>query len=71
MLHPKALLARGLRRSGSFSAVATYTTKSGRVLTDADIEALADEAEHGYDVEHLVARHDDPQAQSQQPNPLP
>jgi uncharacterized protein (DUF4415 family) len=34
----------------------TYTTKSGRILTDADIEALADEAEHGYDVEELKRR---------------
>lgn len=31
----------------------TYTTKSGKVLTDADIEALADEAERGYNVEKL------------------
>ncbi len=31
-------------------------TKTGRVLTDADIEALADEAEQGYDVEHLKRR---------------
>src|SRR5215470_11620816 len=31
----------------------TYRTKTGRVLTDADIQALADEAERGYDVEHL------------------
>lgn len=31
-------------------------TKSGKVLTDADILALADEAEAGYDVSHLVAR---------------
>jgi hypothetical protein len=30
-----------------------YRTPSGRVLTDADIQALADEAEQGYDVEHL------------------
>ena len=29
----------------------TYRTKTGRILTDADIEALADEAERGYDVE--------------------
>lgn len=36
----------------------TYRTKSGRVLTDADIEALADEAERGYDVSHLKARQD-------------
>jgi hypothetical protein len=28
-------------------------TKSGRVLTDTDIEALAAEAEQGYDVSHL------------------
>ena len=34
----------------------TYRTKSGRVLTDADIEHLADEAERGYDVEELKAR---------------
>lgn len=34
----------------------TYRTKTGRVLTDADIEALADEAEHGYDVEQLARR---------------
>lgn len=31
-------------------------TKSGRVLTDADIEALADEAERGYDPATLTAR---------------
>ncbi len=34
----------------------TYRTKTGRVLTDLDIEALADEAERGYDVEHLAKR---------------
>jgi hypothetical protein len=33
-------------------------TKSGKVLTDADIEALADEAERGYDVSHLVGKPD-------------
>jgi CRISPR-associated endonuclease/helicase Cas3 len=33
-----------------------YRTKSGRVLTDADIEGLADEAERGYDVEELKTR---------------
>lgn len=27
----------------------TYTTKTGKVLTDEDIEKLADEAERGYD----------------------
>lgn len=35
---------------------APYVTKTGRVLTDADIEALADEAERGYDVSHLIKR---------------
>lgn len=28
-----------------------YQTKTGRILTDADIQALADEAERGYDIE--------------------
>ena len=31
-------------------------TKTGRVLTDADIKALADEAEQGYDVDELRSR---------------
>lgn len=34
----------------------TYRTKTGKKLTDADIEAMADEAERGYDVEALKAR---------------
>jgi Ribbon-helix-helix protein, copG family len=34
----------------------TYTTKTGKVLTDADIEQMADEAERGYDVEELKSR---------------
>jgi len=34
----------------------TYKTKTGKVLTDADIEALADEAERGYDVDALKSR---------------
>lgn len=34
----------------------TYKTKIGKVLTDADIEALADEAERGYDVDALKSR---------------
>ena len=34
----------------------TYRTKTGKVLTDADIEGMADEAERGYDVEALKAR---------------
>lgn len=34
----------------------TYQTKTGKILTDADIEAMADEAEHGYDVKVLKSR---------------
>jgi hypothetical protein len=33
-----------------------FKTKTGKVLTDADIEAMADEAERGYDVEMLKSR---------------
>lgn len=33
-----------------------YRTKTGRALTAEDFEALADEAERGYDVEHLKER---------------
>jgi hypothetical protein len=33
-----------------------YRTRSGKALTDSDIESLADEAERGYDVEPLKAR---------------
>jgi Ribbon-helix-helix protein, copG family len=31
-------------------------TKSGKVVTDADIERFADEAEAGYDVDEILAR---------------
>jgi uncharacterized protein (DUF4415 family) len=31
-------------------------TTSGRPITDADVQQLAEEAEHGYDVDALVAR---------------
>ncbi len=34
----------------------TYRTKTGRVLTDVEIQALAAEAEGGYDVEKIVKR---------------
>jgi hypothetical protein len=34
----------------------TVKTKTGHVLTNAEIEALADEAERGYDVNQLKAR---------------
>lgn len=33
-----------------------YTTKTGKVLTDADIEKLSEEAERGYNVEKLLAK---------------
>jgi len=33
-----------------------YKTKTGKVLTDVDIEAMADEAEGGYDVKTLKSR---------------
>ena len=32
----------------------TFTTASGEVLTDEDIEALADEAERGYDLDEAT-----------------
>jgi hypothetical protein len=35
-----------------------YHTKTGKVLTDEDIQALADEAERGYDVSHLKDKRD-------------
>jgi uncharacterized protein (DUF4415 family) len=34
----------------------TYRTKTGKVLTDTDVEALADEVERDYDVETLKRR---------------
>jgi type I restriction enzyme R subunit len=34
----------------------TYRTKTGRLLSDAEIDALADEAEQGYEVEGLAKR---------------
>lgn len=34
----------------------TYRTKSGKTLTEADIDALVDEAERGYDPERLARR---------------
>lgn len=37
----------------------TYRTASGRELTGSDIQALADEAEAGYDVSHLREGYDD------------
>jgi hypothetical protein len=34
----------------------SYRTKSGRVLTDADVERLADAADRGHEVEELKTR---------------
>ncbi len=34
----------------------TYTTETGEILTDTDIERMAEEAERGYDVEVLKSR---------------
>lgn len=34
----------------------TYRTKTGKLVTDTDIEEMADEAERGYDVEMLKTR---------------
>jgi len=34
----------------------TYRTRTGKTLTDADIEAMADDAERGYDPEVLKTR---------------
>ena len=33
-----------------------YKTKTGKVLTDTDIESMADDAERGFDVETLKSR---------------
>jgi uncharacterized protein (DUF4415 family) len=37
-------------------APGTYTTRTGKVLTDADVDAIATEAERGYDIEMLKTR---------------
>lgn len=36
--------------------IAVAATKTGRKMTNADFEALADEAELGYDVSHLLTK---------------
>lgn len=43
-------------QTGGLPKQTVWKTASGRVLTDADIQKLADEAERGYDVEQLKAR---------------
>jgi hypothetical protein len=44
-----------------------WVTKSGKVLTDEDIQALADEAEQGYDVSHLKDKPDRRRRSDEQP----
>lgn len=40
-----------------------FRTKSGRILSDEEIEALADEAERGYEVSEIVAVTDERRAE--------
>ena len=47
-----------------------YVTKTGKVLTDADIQALADEAERGYDVSHLIGKPQECRAKRWKGTPL-
>ena len=46
-------------------------TKSGCAITDAEITALADEAEAGYDVDQLIARRRSEDGQRSGPHPQP
>ena len=50
---PDRWLVIGPDRAGNLLA---RTMTTNRTLTDSEIEALADEAEAGYDVDHLVVR---------------
>lgn len=61
--HGARLVDRGYRGQGLFgprvyAVEPSYVTKTGKVLTDEDLEKLADEAERGYDVSHLKDRGD-------------
>lgn len=49
-------LAGGLQPQGAAQgrSEGPYITASGRVLTDEEISAWADEAEAGYDIQHLL-----------------
>ena len=49
------------RKCGKVFSHPPLRTKSGKVLTDDDIQALADEAEAGYDVSHLKPRINKPE----------
>ena len=40
----------------SIESCSNHDDKPDRTLTDSEIEVLADEAEAGYDIDHLVAR---------------
>jgi len=50
------LVAHPLITTSAEASGTKYVTKSGKVLTDDDIQALADEAEAGYDVSELKVR---------------
>ena len=52
---PDRWLVIGPDRAGQVSKAARTMT-TNRTLTDSEIEALADEAEAGYDIDQLVAR---------------
>lgn len=53
----RAMARKAVRSLGRKpKAQRTYRTTSGKVLTDDDVQSLADEAERGYDVEHLNER---------------
>jgi hypothetical protein len=57
---PDRWLVIGPDRAGNLLELVVLVDQRGeiviRTLTDSEIEALADEAEAGYDIDHLVAR---------------
>lgn len=55
-LDPEALKRAADEQRAELLSLRTYRTKTGRLLTDADIEAFADEAERGYEVHNLTPR---------------
>jgi len=48
-----AEVIRTFLRAYVAGGITPYVTRTGRVLTDADISALADQAEQGYDADQL------------------
>lgn len=53
---PKRPLSPGASSPQMVGKNEVLRTKTGRELTNEDFEALADEAERGYDIEHLRPR---------------